>query len=88
MPIKELWKKICIKLQGYYRHYGITENWGGIAKFALETERLLFKWLNRRSQRKSFEWDKFSLFLRKNPLPRPKIYVNIFALGAGANYCK
>ena len=88
MPMREMWRKMYVKLQSYYRHYGITDNWESMARFALATERLLFKWLNRRSQRKSFTWDKFSLFLRKNPLPRLKIYVNIFTLGAGADYCK
>lgn len=39
--------------------------------------------LNRRSQRKSFNWDKYNLFLKKYPLPRAKTYVNIFDIGAG-----
>ena len=35
-------------------------------------------WMNRRSQVKHFNWDKFNLFLRKFPLPRPKCYVSVF----------
>ena len=38
----------------------------------------LFKWLNRRSQRKSFNWEKFSLFVEKNPLPKIKVYHPFF----------
>ncbi|WP_044664103.1 hypothetical protein, partial [Syntrophaceticus schinkii] len=47
-------------------------------KFLYEVEKLLFKWLNRRSQRKSFDWEKFRLFLKKFPLPTPRIFVNIY----------
>ena len=88
MPIKDLWKAICTKLMGHYRYYGITDNGDAIAKFLYETKEMLYKWLNRRSQRKSFTKEKFQLFLDKNPLPQPRIYVNIFCLGKGANYCK
>jgi len=47
---------------------------------------LIFKWLNRRSQKNSFNWNKFALFLKKYPLPRAKTYVSIFDLGAGQSY--
>lgn len=39
-----------------------------------------------RSQRKSFTWDKFVLFMKRYPLPKAKVYVNIFEVGAGINY--
>jgi hypothetical protein len=32
------------------------------------------------SQRKSFDWTKFALFLKRFLLPRPKIYLNIYEL--------
>ncbi len=31
-----------------------------------------FKWLNRRSQRRSFDWDKFKRQLKINKVPMPK----------------
>jgi heme oxygenase len=31
------------------------------------------EWLNRRSQRKSFNWDEFQELLQHFPLPRPRI---------------
>jgi len=71
------------KLTGYYRYYGITDNSTMLNKFLFETTKILFKWLNRRSQRKSFNWDKFNLFLKRYPLPQPRIYVNIYNLGIG-----
>lgn len=49
-----------------------------LKEFKYKIEELLFKWLNRRSQRKSFDRYKFNLYLKLNPLPTPKIYVNIY----------
>jgi group II intron reverse transcriptase/maturase len=85
-PTKELMKMLKIKLQGYCRYYGVTNNRYAVSDFIDETKRLLFKWLNRRSQRKSFDWSRFNLFLGKYPLPRAYTYVNIFELGAGKSY--
>lgn len=86
MPAKDFMKKMKVKLQGYIRYYGITDNKQSVSNFIDEIKRLIFKWLNRRSQRKSFNWDKFNLFLKKYPLPRAKTYVRIFEVGAGNSY--
>jgi hypothetical protein len=66
------------KLIGYYRYYGITDNSNMVTSYFHEVTRILFKWLNRRSHKTSYDWDKFLLFLAANPLPEPKIYVSIF----------
>lgn len=86
MPIKNFMNELKIKLQGYCRYYGITDNRNAVNNFIDEVKRLLYKWLNRRSQRKSFNWDKFNLFLERYPLPRAKTYVRIFDLGMGNSY--
>lgn len=86
MPIKQFMKIIKSKIQGHCNYYGVTDNLKVVSDFIDECERLLFKWLNRRSQRRSFNWDKFKLFLKKYPLPRAKLYVRIFDLGAGSSY--
>lgn len=85
-PAKDLIDELTVKLNGYYRYYGITDNSSMIELFYYKTTQILFKWLNRRSQRKSFGWDKFILFLQRHPLPRPKIYVNIYHKKAGFGY--
>lgn len=82
-PIHDLWRRFCKKLQGHYQYYGVTDNSRMLARIKDEAQRILFKWLNRRSQRKSFDWDKFNLFLKRYPLPRPKIVVNIFKFRQG-----
>lgn len=73
-----IWKMVSLKLIGHFRYYGITDNSKMLQKYKQEVIKLLFKWLNRRSQRKSFTYEKFNRLLKYNPLPSPKIYVNIY----------
>lgn len=68
------------KLTGHYNYYGITDNIDGLSRYLYEITRLLFKWLNRRSQKKSYEWTGFSKMLEIYQLPKPKIKVNIYAI--------
>ena len=73
-------------LIGYYNYYCMTDNIQMVNNFKERLEYLLFKCLNRRSQRKSFTWDKFNLFLRKYTLPSPRIKVNIYELRKEISY--
>ena len=73
-------------LIGYYNYYCITDNTQNVNKFRDKISYLLFKWLNRRSQRKSFTWDKFKLFLNRYPLPHVRIKVNIYDLRKEISY--
>jgi len=75
---KEIFDKVRVKLLGHYRYYGVTDNSRMMSSFRHNILRILFKWLNRRSQRKSFDYGNFNLYLKFNPLPNPKIYVNIY----------
>lgn len=76
--IAPIMKTIAAKLIGHFRYYGITDNSEMLKKYRHNVIMLLFKWLNRRSQRKSFTFDKFQLLLKRYKLPYPKIYVNIY----------
>lgn len=76
--LKENLPTIHAKLTGHYRYYGVTDNFEGIVAFQREVEKAMFKWLNRRGQRRSFTKVKFTEFLEKCQLPMPKIYVNIY----------
>ncbi len=79
LPTDELMEKVASKLRGHFAYYGVTDNSRGISRFAYEIRCLLFKWLNRRGKRGCMNWEKFNLFLKKFPLPRPRIMVNLFA---------
>ena len=67
-----------IKLKGYYQYYGITDNSYSLNRFKNCVNKLLWKWLNRRSQRRSYTTEEFAELLRQFPLLQPKIYVNIY----------
>jgi group II intron reverse transcriptase/maturase len=71
---KVWWKTLGRKLVGHYRYYGVSGNIEGLQRYHWETIKLAFKWMNRRSQRKSLIWKKFEKVLAWNPLPKPKIY--------------
>jgi hypothetical protein len=59
LKLKELWKTLRAKLAGHFRYYGVSGNYRGIAMFHTVTLRLVMKWLNRRSQKKSFNGETF-----------------------------
>lgn len=73
-------------IQGHCNYYGITDNIKSVENFRDKCKELIYKWLNRRSQKRSFSRDKFIMFLKKYPLPRAKVKLNIFKLGAGSIY--
>ena len=47
------------RLQGHLNYYAITDNNRLCQSFRDQFARLLFKWLNRRSQRDSYTWEQF-----------------------------
>jgi RNA-directed DNA polymerase len=77
-PLKEIWKTFTAKLRGHVQYYGVSHNAEAVGDFLYQAKRIFFKWINRRSQRKSFNWEKFNLFLKDNPLPAVKIVHRLF----------
>ena len=78
LPIKEITKKLNQILVGYYHYYGITDNYQGMSNFRYRTMKSLYKWLNRRSQKKSYSWEGFNEMLKVYPLAVPRIYVSVY----------
>jgi group II intron reverse transcriptase/maturase len=77
---KEWWPVLQAKLRGHYQYYGVSGNMRLIQRFYSLTERMTLKWLNRRSQRKSFSWASFREYLKHYPLPQPRIVHNLYTL--------
>lgn len=73
-PTLQFWKIFCTKLAGHIRYYGVSFNMVALKRFINRTSRIMFKWLNRRSQRRSLTWEQFDMFRKKYPLPAVKIY--------------
>lgn len=78
--VKHWWNKLCSKLAGHYRYYGMSGNYVGISRYYTAVVKLLYKWLNRRSQKRSYNWDTFKTYIEKHNLPQPKIYHNLYTL--------
>lgn len=78
--VKKWWPILCAKLRGHFQYYGVSGNYRGIKRFYYLTVRLVLKWLNRRSQKKSFNWESYLSYLAKYPLPKPKVYHNLYTL--------
>jgi RNA-directed DNA polymerase len=76
--LKDLWRKYCTKLTGHIQYYGVSYNYQMVHYFIQKATKIFYKWINRRSQRKSITWDKFNLFISKYPLPRIKIHHALF----------
>ena len=76
--LSHIWKIFGSKIRGHIQYFGVSFNTGRVEYFVHKAVKTLFKWLNRRSQRKSFNWEKFSLFVEKNPLPKIKVYHPFF----------
>lgn len=73
LPFHELYKYLCRVLKGYYNYFGFAGNFQTLNKFAHAVVRMWFKWLNRRSQKKSYDWNGFNDLLKQFPLPKPRI---------------
>lgn len=74
----EWWGILKRKLIGHYNYYGLSGNYEALVKFYRLAMRLAYKWINRRSQRKSFSYARYRRFMRYSPLPKPKIYHSIY----------
>ena len=82
VELKQWWQVLGKKLIGHYNYYGISGNMPQIRKFYQRILSLVYKWINRRSQKKSYNWEQFSRFLKYNPLPIPKIYHSTYTLSS------
>lgn len=76
--LNQIWEIFCVKLQGHIRYYGVSFNSRGVNLFLDKAKTIMFKWLNRRSQRRSFDWVKYELFMKRYPLPMVKVYHKLF----------
>lgn len=70
-PLDELWEKARAKIVGHYNYYGVTGNLAKLNHFYYACKWLLFRWLNRRSQKHSFTWESFERRLLFKPIPAP-----------------
>jgi len=72
LPKKQFFQSLKRKLIGHYNYYYVRGNSRSVWSFYTQVIRNAKKWLDRRSQRKSYSWKKFNRALKYAGLPRPR----------------
>jgi Retron-type reverse transcriptase len=73
LRMTDFFRGLNAKLRGYYNYYGVVGNFTSLASFFYWSMRILFKRLNRRSQRKSYTWSGFNELLKYFRIEKPRI---------------
>lgn len=71
--ITSLMETLKAKLQGYWNYYGVRGNFRKLNAYWYQVVNLLFKWLNRRSQRRSYTMKGLISMLNLFQIPGPRI---------------
>lgn len=71
--VLELMQTLAAKLRGHWNYYGVIGNSQSLGQYYYLTQGLLFKWLNRRSQKRSYTWRAFHRLLQRYAIPKPRI---------------
>jgi group II intron reverse transcriptase/maturase len=71
--MSEQQRDLNAKLRGHDAYYAVTFNHRSLTEFRFCVQRVWLKWLNRRSQRRSMNWDQFNAVLTRSPLPPARI---------------
>ena len=71
--LPDLFKLLNTKLTGYFNHFGVHGNLRSLEFFYYQTIRQMWRYLNRRSQRKSYNWEGFRQLLTQFGVVKPHI---------------
>ena len=72
-PVAEQHRWLCSVLRGHYRYYAVPTNSRALASFHHAVYWTWHRWLQRRSQRATWNVEKLRAFDARFPLPHPKI---------------
>jgi RNA-directed DNA polymerase len=73
----EMLRQARARVIGHLSYYAITDNSKRCRYYAYRTKHILFKWLNRKSQRKAYSWESFNQALIWVRWPQPIIRKNL-----------
>ena len=73
MGIRPIMATLARKLRGHWNYFGVSHNSKSLWAFYRHACEVVYKWLNRRSQRRSFTWARFSAMLKRYRIPQPRI---------------
>jgi len=63
---------------GWINYHGISDNHRRVKQFIFQSQRVIFKWLNRRGRRKPLTWKKFELALKAYRFPTKWKTISMF----------
>lgn len=81
MKLQDLWKLAKSKIRGHVNYYGYQGNQLKLSHFIFKAIGSLFKWLNRRSQKRSYNWEGFKERLKNFPLIAELKHLKLKQLG-------
>jgi hypothetical protein len=73
-----IWATFRAKMRGHIQYFSISFNTGNVSTFLVRAKEIVFKWLNRRSQKNSFTWDEFEQFMKQFPLPPVRVVHQLY----------
>jgi len=71
--IRVIMRAVNLKLRGYWNHYGVRGNFQRLSHLYHKVNQLLFKWLNRRSQKRSYTWEEYAKMCTRHNICTPRI---------------
>jgi len=78
LQVDEIMERVNKSLIGHFNYYGVSTNVRQLEIFKRRVEEIIFKVLNRRSQRRSYNWNEFyDKILGNFSLAKPKVYVQV-----------
>jgi hypothetical protein len=72
-PLYQIAKQLRVKMLGHYRYFAFKGNGQSLWRYYSMVIELLFKWFNRRSQRRSYNWAGYKQLLEVMRLPKPEL---------------
>lgn len=69
----EMLRRAKVRVVGHLNYYAVTDNYEGCSTYIYHVRRILFKWLNRKSQRKSYTWQGYQQAL--DWVGWPRLYI-------------
>src|SRR5688572_29758012 len=72
-PLSWIRGKLSQKLLGYWNYYGVIGNSRELQRCWRAVKKLCWRWLNRRSQRRSYRTQGFEMMWEAWGLPKPRI---------------
>lgn len=78
LKVAEQFKALALKLRGHYQYFGLTGNRRALSQFYDADRREWHRWLNRRSERNTMDWNRYASVLQHYMLPKPVVVHSVY----------